>query len=154
MGLHMRSEEMTDGSIVVDTAEAGLSTRSVFGNQLSMTVATREPGYHSIPHYHAIEQLTYVVSGMTWMFIGQSGFIARQGDFFRVPSGEVHWSWNTGGEPLVTFQCFSPVLDPATNAGSVGLFADGETPDVRDPGRNIYRALEPQIMGDDHPDAG
>jgi uncharacterized RmlC-like cupin family protein len=62
MGLHMRSEEMTDGSIVVDTAEAGLSTRSVFGNQLSMTVATREPGYHSIPHYHEIEQLTYVVS--------------------------------------------------------------------------------------------
>ena len=117
MALHVRSNEMQDGSIVVDADQGGLSTRSVYGNQVSMTVATREPGYHSIPHYHAIEQLTYVVSGETWMFIGNHGFIARHGDFFRVPSGEVHWSWNTGGQPLVTFQCFAPVLDPETNDG-------------------------------------
>ena len=78
MGLHVRSEEMRDGSIVVDADQGGLSTRSVYGNQVSMTVATREPGYHSIPHYHAIEQLTYVVSGQTWMFIGEHGFIARR----------------------------------------------------------------------------
>jgi quercetin dioxygenase-like cupin family protein len=160
MGLHIRNEDIRDGSIVVDTDQGGLSTRSVYGNEVSMTVATRAPGYHSVPHFHAIEQLTYVAGGQTWMFIGEQGFVARQGDFFRVPAGEVHWSWNTGDEPLITFQCFSPVLDPATNDGSVGLFADGETPAVRNPGRNItpedadrYRALEREIMGDAHPAA-
>jgi quercetin dioxygenase-like cupin family protein len=158
MALHVRNEEMTDGSIVVDADQGGLSTRSVYGNQVSMTVATREPGYHSIPHYHAIEQLTYVVSGQTWMFIGEHGFVARPGDFFRVPSGEVHWSWNTGDEPLVTFQCFAPILDPETNDGAVGLYDDGETPDIKDPGRNItpedaahHQELERRAMGDEYP---
>jgi quercetin dioxygenase-like cupin family protein len=155
MALNIPADEIQDGTIEVDTAEGGLSTRAVYGNEVSMVVATRAPGYHSVPHRHHIEQLTYVASGETWMFIGEDGFIARQGDFFRVPSNEVHWSWNTGGEPLVTFQCFSPVLDPSTNDGSVGLFADGETPEVRNPGANVtpddagrYRDLEPGIMGD------
>lgn len=155
MALHIPSEQITEGTIEVDTDQGGLSTRSVYGNEVSMTVATRAPGYHSIPHRHATEQLTYVDSGETWMFIGEQGFVARKGDFFRVPANEVHWSWNTGDQPLITFQCFSPVLDPATNDGSVGLFDEHETPAVRDPAANVtpqdaarYQAIEQRVMGD------
>jgi quercetin dioxygenase-like cupin family protein len=157
MSLHIKSEQIEAGTVEVDAQQGGLSTKSIYGNDSSMTVATREPGYHSIPHRHDLEQLTYVVSGETWMFIGEDGFIATVGDFFRVPRNEVHWSWNTGSGNLVTFQSFAPALDPATNVGALGLFAPGEDETAKAAARNItppdadrYVALEPQIMGDDY----
>jgi mannose-6-phosphate isomerase-like protein (cupin superfamily) len=139
--------------------QGGLSTKAVHGRDSSVQVCTRLPGYHSIPHKHDCEQFTYVVSGTTWMFIGHEGFQAGPGDFFRVPRNEVHWSWNLGGEDLVTVQTFSPALDPATVAGSIGLFADGESDEVRDPAPNVtvenadeYLAGERTIMGEAYPE--
>lgn len=160
MSLHIRSEDIQSGTVAVDTEQGGLSTLTVYGNLGAMTVATREPGYHSIPHRHALEQFTYVVSGECWMFIGDDGFHCKPGDFFRVPFNAVHWSW-VGAEPLVTFQSFAPALDPTTMEGAVGLFAEGEDTTPVGAAANItpddwerYRAREAELMGDAYPGPG
>jgi quercetin dioxygenase-like cupin family protein len=159
MSLHISASDLRDGTVEVQTEQGGLSTKSVHGRDSSVQVCRRLPGYHSTPHKHDCEQFTYVVSGTTWMFIGREGFQAAPGDFFRVPRNEVHWSWNLGDEDLVTVQTFSPAMDPATVGNSVGLFADGESEEVRDPAPNVtvpdadeYLAGERAIMGDAYPE--
>lgn len=158
MALHISGEQLLSGTVQVDTAQGGLSTKSVHGTYSSVQVCTRLPGYHSTPHHHDTEQFTYVTSGSTWMFIEDQGFLARAGDFFRVPKNAVHWSWNLGGEDLVTVQTFAPAMDPDTVGNSVGLFRDGESTEVVSPAPNVtaenadeYRAREREIMGDAYP---
>jgi mannose-6-phosphate isomerase-like protein (cupin superfamily) len=158
MALHISAGDLEVGTVQVDTEQGGLSTKSVHGRDSSVQVCSRLPGYHSTPHKHDCEQFTYIVSGRTWMFIEHEGFQAGPGDFFRVPRNAVHWSWNLGGEDLVTVQTFSPAMDPSTVANSVGLFAEGESDEVRDPAPNVtvenaaeYRAGEREIMGAAYP---
>ena len=74
-----------------------------YGNDSSIMIATRPPGFHSKPHYHDSEQLNYVADGEMWIFIDKEGFPLKKGDFFRIPRNAVHWSWNRSDKPCTFF---------------------------------------------------
>jgi gentisate 1,2-dioxygenase len=86
-----------------------------------------------------------------WVFVEEEAFIARAGDFFRVPANAVHWAFNRSDEPVTSFQVHAPALEPE-RAAAHGLFAEDEQPTVRGNSRNIavddekYRVAEERAL--------
>jgi quercetin dioxygenase-like cupin family protein len=157
MALLASSGELPDGTNALRTLAGAMSTKVVYGNECSISIARREAGYHSRPHYHESEQLNYVTEGQLWVFIENDGFIARAGDFFRVPANAVHWAFNNTDQPVSTFQVHAPPLEPERPAAH-GLYRDDEVPEPRGHSRNIVveddrfrlveeRALRPAVGG-------
>lgn len=105
-----------------------IASKVAYGLESSLIVATRFPGYHSIPHVHDAEQLNWVLEGELWIFVGEEGFLARQGDFFRIPRNAVHWSWVQGSGPCTLVEAHAPGLvgDPWVRETASPLFATGE----------------------------
>lgn len=103
----------------------------VYGEDSSVMVATRAPGYHSTPHSHDAEQMNYVLQGELFIFIEDDGFLARKGDMFRIPRNAVHWSWVQGKTPCTLLEVHTPPLigKPVKVSQTVGLFARGEGKD-------------------------
>ncbi|MDF2117144.1 cupin domain-containing protein [Roseiarcaceae bacterium H3SJ34-1] len=95
----------------------------VYGSDMSLMIATRQPGYHSKPHVHDCEQLNYVLQGELLVFIGDKGFLVRQGDAFRVPRNVVHWSWVRGDVPSILLESHAPPLigDPGFDRTATSL---------------------------------
>lgn len=108
MALIAMSGELPDGTNALRTLAGAMSTKVVYGNECSISVARREAGYHSRPHYHESEQLNYVVDGQMWVFIEDDGFVAHEGDFFRVPANAVHWAFNNSDQSVTAFQVHAP----------------------------------------------
>ena len=112
------------------TLEAGTTFETTFvsGQSANLMVAHRPPGYHSRPHAHDAEQINYIAEGEVWFFVGERGWHLRQGDFFRVPRGAVHWMWNRTNRPLVLIEAHSPSMadDPLFASFGVRLFDVGE----------------------------
>ena len=105
-----------------------VTARIAYGKDASLIVATREPGYHSKPHLHDCEQLNYVLAGELYVFIDDTGFLAREGDVFRVPRNATHWSWAQGRAPCVLLEVHAPALigDPGITDTAVALLEAGE----------------------------
>lgn len=101
----------------------------VYGEDSSLMVATRIPGYHSTPHRHDAEQMNYVLEGELFIFIEDDGFLARKGDMFRIPRSANHWSWVQGKRPCTLLEVHTPPLigKPVNVRETVGLFARGES---------------------------
>lgn len=131
MPLMISESELDTGNALIDLHSGNMKTLFVYGNEANMMVATRSPDYHSIPHRHVPEQLNYVVEGELWIFIEDEGYLVKKGDFLRIPGDKLHWAWNRGTVPCVMVQVHAPVLDPDSRAGTMPLFADDETPNVR-----------------------
>ena len=114
------------------TLEAGTSFETTFvsGKHVNLMVAHRPPGYHSRPHAHDAEQLNYVQDGEVWFFVADRGYHLKQGDFFRVPRGAVHWMWNRTARPLVLIEAHAPSMldDPLFASFAVRLFDAEEDP--------------------------
>jgi quercetin dioxygenase-like cupin family protein len=152
MALSISSDELTDGTNSLRTLAGAMSTKVVHGDECSIVVARREAGYHSRPHYHESEQLNYVIEGEMWVFVEEEGFIARAGDFFRVPANAVHWAYNRSNEPVTSFQVHSPPLEPSREVAH-GLYTADEVPAPRGDSRNIavedderYRRAEEETL--------
>jgi quercetin dioxygenase-like cupin family protein len=92
--LYASADQVREQVVSMRVSGGELRTRQVLGQNCSLTVASRSPGYHSEPHAHDCEQLNYVQRGEIWVFIGQTAFHLAAGDFLRVPPGAVHWAWN------------------------------------------------------------
>jgi quercetin dioxygenase-like cupin family protein len=99
-----------------------------YGRDMSIMVATRQPGYHSNPHRHESEQLNYVLAGELYVFVDDGGFLARTGDVFRIPRNATHWSRVQGETPCVLLEAHSPPLtgDPGVTDTAVALMPDSE----------------------------
>jgi quercetin dioxygenase-like cupin family protein len=151
MALIATSGELPDGTNALRTLAGAMSTKVVYGNECSISVAQRDAGYHSRPHYHESEQLNYVVDGQMWVFIEDEGFIARAGDFFRVPANAVHWAFNDRDEPVTAFQVHAPPLEPERPAAH-GLYRDDEVEQPQGNSRNItvederYKLVEQRAL--------
>jgi quercetin dioxygenase-like cupin family protein len=130
MGLFVSTQDLTPGQAAVELHSGQMKTLFVYGNEANMMVATRSAGYHSKPHRHVPEQLNYVVSGGLWIFIEEAGYLLKPGDFLRIPGNALHWAWNRGSEPCTMVQAHAPVLAPESRSGTLGLFAEGETPKI------------------------
>ena len=103
-----------------------------YGKDMSLMIATRQPGYHSKPHLHDTEQLNFVLEGELYVFIESTGFLAKKGDLFRIPRNAIHWSWVRGHGPCVLLEAHSPPLvgDPGVSDTAVALMTSGERASV------------------------
>ena len=120
-----------------------------YGNECSLMIASRAPGYHTTPHVHESEQLNYVQEGEIWFFVEDKGFHCRKGDFQRIPANKIHWAWNRSNDDAVVIEAHAPGLVGAKAAnGAVALFDEGETQQIRRPGINefvSYDAAEVEV---------
>jgi quercetin dioxygenase-like cupin family protein len=74
-------------------------------------------GLKARPHFHAAEQLSYVVRGEVWTFIDDRVVFAKAGDVIRVPGNVIHWALVEPGETAVTFEVHTPLQgDPALSS--------------------------------------
>jgi quercetin dioxygenase-like cupin family protein len=91
-----------------------ITTHIVGGESMSIMFTVRD-GYKARPHFHASEQLSYVIDGEIWTFIEGRAFRSPAGDFVRVPGNADHWAMATPGKPAVVFEVHTPLQnDPAT----------------------------------------
>jgi quercetin dioxygenase-like cupin family protein len=130
MALLINERDVPDGEQVLQTQAGRMSTKMVYGNDCNMMVAVRAPGYHSRPHTHDAEQLAYVTDGEIWVFVNGTGFLAKAGDFFRIPRNAVHWGWVKSGRECTVIEVHAPAVDPQKRKGAVGLYDAGEAPDL------------------------
>lgn len=126
--LLVRKGEIADTLLVPPSMlkQGRIASQVAYGLESSLIVATRYPGYHSIPHVHDAEQLNFVQAGELYIFVEQDGFLARTGDFFRIPRNAVHWSWVQGDSPCTLIELHTPPLtgDPGvTDTASAMLLA-------------------------------
>lgn len=124
-----------------------IESKIIYGTEGNFMVATREGGYHSTPHKHDSEQLNYVADGAIWIFVEDDGFLARKGDFFRIPRNLVHWSWIRADAPCTLIEAHIPPItgDPANAKAAVGLFAPHED-------QSVVRHIKTEFV--EKPDAG
>jgi quercetin dioxygenase-like cupin family protein len=153
MSLKARSDQVPRRRV---TLEEGTSFESTFvtGRHVNLMVAHRPLGYHSRPHAHDAEQLNYVQQGEVWFFVDARGYHLRQGDFFRVPRGAVHWMWNRSDQPLVLIEAHAPSLgdDPLFEGFAVRLFSDDEDASVDGSARNVMLQVDPGPVEARYPD--
>ena len=91
-----------------DVKPDGTSFRMAVGNECAVYAIRRAAGYHTKPHAHDYEQISYIVEGEMWTFVGTDAYHLRAGDFHRVPRNAIHWSWNRSDETCVTIEAASP----------------------------------------------
>ena len=139
MSLHVKSQDVPERRGVRTGAEGqgSMVSQKAYGNECSLMIASRAPGYHTTPHVHVSEQINYVQEGEIWFFVEDKGFHCEQGDFQRIPSNKTHWAWNRSDQNATVAEAHAPALIGGRSAeGAVGLFDDVETPAVRGPGEN------------------
>ena len=109
-----------------------IGAQIVYGQDMSLMIATRQPGYHSRPHRHDAEQLNFVLEGELRVFVGDSAFLARKGDLFRIPRNAVHWSRVQGQGPCVLLEAHAPPLigDTGVSETAVALMGPVERESV------------------------
>ena len=119
--------------------------RKGYGNECSLMIATRAPGYHTKPHQHESEQINYVMDGEIWFFVKDKGFHCKKGDFQRIPANTIHWAWNRSDKDATVAEAHAPgLIGGRAGENAVALFDDGETPQVRGPGVNQFVPYRPR----------
>lgn len=145
MALHVKDQEIPRRQRVQkgETGEGSMVVKKAYGNECSLMIAVRAPGYHTKPHAHESEQINYVLEGEIWFFVEDRGFHCRQGDFQRIPAHKTHWAWNRSNQNATVAEAHAPALIGGRSAeGAVGLFDDNENPAIRGPGENKYVAYD------------
>jgi mannose-6-phosphate isomerase-like protein (cupin superfamily) len=129
--LHIALTDIPETNLVPEKYLAGgsIGARIAYGLDSSMMVAVRQPQYHSRPHSHDAEQMNYVIQGELYVFVDDSGFLAKEGDIFRIPRNAVHWSWVQGTVPCVLLEAHTPPLigDEAVTDTAVALLGPAES---------------------------
>src|SRR5262250_3895107 len=141
MSLHVKRQDVPERRGVRAGAEGqgSMVSQKAYGNECSLMIASRAPGYHTTPHVHVSEQINYVEEGEIWFFVEDKGFHCKKGDFQRIPANKVHWAWNRSSADTVVVESHSPPLvGGEIIKGAAGLFDDGEKPNLRGPGENQF----------------
>ncbi|MGC4954193.1 cupin domain-containing protein [Actinomadura citrea] len=123
--LFAEASQVSEQVVEMKVAGGELRTKQVLGQSSSMMIATRSGGYHSEPHAHDCEQLNYVQSGEIWVFIEDTAYHLRAGDFLRIPPNAVHWAWNRSDASCELIEMHTPGL-ALDGIDAPRLVADGE----------------------------
>ncbi len=141
MSLHVKSEYVPQRTTVQSgaTGEGSMVVTKVYGNECSLMIAVRKSGYHTKPHVHESEQINYIMDGEIWFFVEEEGFHCKKGDFQRIPANKIHWAWNRSDRDAVVAEAHAPALiGGRAGESALGLFADGESAQIRGPGVNQF----------------
>lgn len=155
MSLHVKSESVPERKTIrtEDQGEGSMISRKAFGNECSLMIASRVPGYHTKPHVHESEQINYVLEGEIWFFVEDQGFLCKKGDFQRIPANKIHWAWNRSDRDAVVVEAHAPgLIGGKAGDSAVPLFDQGEAPQIRGPGENRfvfydYARVENKLFG-------
>lgn len=145
MPLHAKGEQVPEKKVVLRTeeGEGSMIIRQAYGNESSLLIASRPPGYHTRPHTHASEQINYVLQGEIWFFVEDKGYHCKKGDFHRIPAHRVHWAWNRSNAVAIVVESHSPPLvGGGLRDDAAALFDDGEQPELRGEGENKFVAYD------------
>src|SRR5688572_32643014 len=96
MALHVKSSDVTEIKRV-QSGEAGTGSmvvRKGYGNECSLMIATRAPGYHTKPHQYESEQTNYIMDGEIWFFVEDKAFHCKTATFKPILAKAVHWTAN------------------------------------------------------------
>jgi len=141
MSLHAKAENIK-GYQRDQSGEAGtgrMIVKKAYGNECSLMIATRKPGYHTKPYEHESEQINYILEGEIWFFVKDKGFLCKKGDFHRIPANTVHWAYNRSDQDCTVAEAHAPaLLGVQSGSSSEALFDDGEKENVRGPGVNKF----------------
>jgi quercetin dioxygenase-like cupin family protein len=141
MSLHAKRENVPEKKVVLTTEEGHgfMVTRQAYGNESSLMVAIRPPGYHTKPHVHLSEQINHVLEGEIWFFVEDKGFHCKKGDFQRIPANKAHWAWNCSDADAVVVESHAPpLIGGEILQGAAALFDEDEVPQIRGPGENKF----------------
>jgi quercetin dioxygenase-like cupin family protein len=141
MALHAKDQDIPRRKRVQTGAhgEGSMVVRKSYGNEASMMIAVRAPGYHTKPHVHESEQINFIMDGEIWFFVDDQGYHCKKGDFQRIPANRVHWAWNNSNADAVVAETHAPALiGGRSSEGAIGLFEEGETPNIKGPGENKF----------------
>jgi quercetin dioxygenase-like cupin family protein len=145
MSLQVKRENVPEKKVVLKTGEGegSMIIRQAYGNESSLLVALRPPGYHTRPHMHASEQINHVLDGEIWFFVEDKGYHCMKGDFHRIPANRVHWAWNRSDAVTTVVESHSPPLVGGDlRDGAAGLFEENESPQLRAEGENKFVAYD------------
>ena len=78
------------------------------GDRMSVQHFTIEPGATVPDHSHPNEQLGFLVTGEMAFTVDGERIAVEAGDSYVIPSDEPHSAENTGDEPAVGIEVFSP----------------------------------------------
>jgi quercetin dioxygenase-like cupin family protein len=117
-------------------------TTRVGGETMAILLGERI-GFKMRPHFHAAEQISYVVEGEVWTFVDDRVFYSGPGDFIRVPGNVVHWASVARGKSAFTWEVHTPLQgDPVEASGVTWLVPGHRLPHLRwIPGGFINDAL-------------
>jgi quercetin dioxygenase-like cupin family protein len=140
MALHVKREDIKERRRIQPGGGHGaMGVRKAYGNECSLMIASRPPGYHSKPHRHASDQIIYVLEGEHWFFVENQGFHCKKGDFVRIPANGIQWDWNRSDAESVVVETHSPpMIGGPSGDGAIPLFDEGEKPQVQRVGVNVY----------------
>jgi len=145
MPLCVESENVPEKKVVLKTGEGqgSMIIRQAYGNESSLLVASRPPGYHTRPHMHVSEQINHVLDGEIWFFVEDKGYLCKKGDFHRIPANRVHWAWNRSDATATVVESHSPPLVGGDLRDSAAaLFDENETPQLKGEGENKFVAYD------------
>jgi quercetin dioxygenase-like cupin family protein len=105
-------------------------TTRVGGETMALLLGERI-GFKMRPHFHAAEQISYVVSGELWTFVDDRVFYSQPGDFIRVPGNVVHWASVEPGETAFSWEVHTPLQgDPVEAKGITWLVPPHRVPNL------------------------
>jgi quercetin dioxygenase-like cupin family protein len=105
-------------------------TTRVGGETMAILLGERI-GFKMRPHFHAAEQISYVVSGEVWTFVDDRVFYSQPGDFIRVPGNVVHWASVEPTSTAFTWEVHTPLQgDPVEAKGITWLVPPHRVPNL------------------------
>lgn len=137
MALFAASDGVRSG--IMDMGDTSFRTKIIHGQNSSLMIAERPPGYHSRPHIHDCEQLNILERGELYIYTTEAAYRLRPGDALRIKPNVIHWSWNRADVDCVLIEVHTPGIhnDPKLAEFATALLDIDENPKADGPS-NIF----------------
>ena len=145
MSLHVKSKDVPERMTIQSGAsgEGSMVVTKAYGNECSLMIAVRRPGYTRSRMFTNQSRLTSLWTGKSGSSSKTGVSIAKKGDFQRIPANKIHWAWNrSDGDALVAEAHAPALIGGRAGEGAVGLFDEAEAQQVRGSGVNRFIAYD------------
>lgn len=103
--MEVASADDVDGNEVLDGVDLA---QLIIGENMNVQHFNIDPGVYVDDHSHEAEQAGQVFSGeLVWVVEGEE-YVTSAGDSYMIPGNAVHSAENTGDDPAVGIEVFSP----------------------------------------------